>query len=303
LLDAARRRLLNWDLREDQIRQMEEAGAAPRTTTFYAPASGEVMHKQVAEGQRAMAGEPLMDVMDISRIWLIADIYEQDLPWISDGAAARIELPYRPGRPMDGRVDHIYYMMESETRTARARIILPRYDTSVLKPGMFATVYLEGAELEPTPVVPDEAIIRTGERATVIRALGGGRFMPVEVETGAQAEDQVQILEGLSGGEDIVVSAQFLIDSEARLKSAVDALRDPDATPPDTKDGGNPMDHDMHDMPDGSGMNHDMQGDSSMDHSGHDMQKKEQSDHEGHDMGGMNHGGMEHPAPQDTTSN
>jgi RND family efflux transporter MFP subunit len=295
LLEAARRRLLNWDMRPEQIEQLEQAGSPPRTTTFYAPASGEVMNKQVVEGQRAMAGQALMDIMDISRIWLIADIYEQDLPWISDGASARIELPYRPGRPLDGRVDHIYYMMESETRTARARIIIPRYDVSVLKPGMFATVYLEGAELEPTPVVPDEAIIRTGERATVIRALGDGRFMPVEVETGTQADDQVQILEGLHGGEDIVVRAQFLIDSEARLKSAVEALSDPGVTAPEPKDTDHPMDHGDHNMPDESGM----------DHSTHDMGQPamDRGEHEGHDMGGMSHDAMEHAASNDSTPN
>jgi RND family efflux transporter MFP subunit len=277
LLDAARSRLLNWDLREEQIEALEKNGAPTRTTTFYAPASGEVMNKDVVEGQRAMAGRPLMDIMDISRIWLIADIYEQDLPWISDGAAARIEMPYRPGRPLEGRIDHIYYMMESETRTARARIILRRDDVSALKPGMFATVYLSGDELEATPVVPAEAIIRTGERAKVIRALGGGRFMPVDVKTGAQADDLVQILDGLHGGEDIVVRAQFLIDSESRLKSAVDALTNPDTADASTisddqMDMETPMNHDGHQMDGMPEMNHEghqMESDTTMNHESH----------------------------------
>ncbi|HUF07676.1 MAG TPA: efflux RND transporter periplasmic adaptor subunit [Rhodothermales bacterium] len=258
LLEAARRRLLNWDLRPSQIEALEGRGTPARTMTFYAPASGEVMNKSVVEGQRAMAGEPLMDIMDISRIWLMADIYEQDLPWIFNGAAARIELPYRPGRPLEGRIDHIYYMMESETRTARARIILPRLDASVLKPGMFATVYLSGRELERTPVVPDEAIIRTGERATVIRSLGEGRFLPVEVKTGAQADDLVQILDGLEGGEHIVVRAQFLIDSEARLKSAVEALTTPGASD-GQRDIHQSMDHRGHGAVPEPAMNHDTQ--------------------------------------------
>jgi len=224
LLEAAHRRLTYWDLTEDQVRTLEETGAPQRTLTFYAPASGEVMNKKVVAGQQVMAGEALMDLVDISKIWLIADVYEQDLGWIKKGTPARIELPYQPDQVFTGQVDYIYHMLNSELRTARARIILPGRHGGPFKPGMYATVYLESEKTDPMPVVPEEALIRTGEQALVILALGQGRFQPREVQVGFQAEGKIQILHGLQGHEQVVTSGQFLIDSEARLKSAVGAM-------------------------------------------------------------------------------
>jgi len=151
-------------------------------------------------------------------------VYEQDMGWIEVGTPARIELPYQPGETWTGRVDHIYLMMNLEARSARARIVLPAGRQSPLKPGMYATVYLEGEATEPSPVVPEEAVIRTGEQALVVLSLGGGRFQPREIQTGIQAEGMVQVLEGLAEDERVVTSAQFLIDSEARLKGAVGAM-------------------------------------------------------------------------------
>ena len=224
LLDAARRRLLYWDLTDEQIGRLEATAEPFRTLTFYAPAAGEVMNKNVVAGQRVAAGQALMDIVDISKIWLIADVYEQDMGWIKEGTPARIELPYQPGETWTGRVDHIYLMMNLEARSARARIVLPAGRQSPLKPGMYATVYLEGEATEPSPVVPEEAVIRTGEQALVILSLGGGRFQPREIQTGIQAEGMVQVLAGLAEDDLIVTSAQFLIDSEARLKGAVGAM-------------------------------------------------------------------------------
>ena len=224
LLDAARRRLAYWDLTDAQIQQLEASGQPQRTLTFYARASGEVMNKRVVEGQRIEAGQPLMDLADISKIWLIVDVFEQDLGWVKVGTRARIELPYEPGTTFEGRVDHLYHMLDAEARTARARIVLPGGHRGPLKPGMYATVFLMGSEATPTPVVPQEAVVRSGDEAFVIVALGEGRFRPVPVTTGIEAERRVQILEGLTGDEEVVTSAQFLIDSEARLRSAVGAM-------------------------------------------------------------------------------
>ncbi|MCY4674676.1 MAG: efflux RND transporter periplasmic adaptor subunit [Bacteroidetes bacterium] len=224
LLEAARRRLTYWDVTEQQISRLEETLTPQRTLTFYAPASGEVMNKSVVAGQRIVAGHSLMDIVDISRIWLIADIYEQDLGWIEEGAVSRIELPYQPGQNYQGRVDHIYLMMDTEARSARARIVLSGGSTSRLKPGMYATVYIEGGRVDASLVVPEEAIIRTGEYSVAILALGNGRFQPREVRTGVTAEGLVQVLSGLEEGDRIVTSAQFLIDSEVRLKGAIGAM-------------------------------------------------------------------------------
>ena len=223
LLDAARRRLLLWDITESQIAELERTGTPMRTIRFNVPATGEVMRKSVSQGQYVNAGEPLLEIYDLSKIWLIADIYEQDLPWVKEGLPVRVELPYDPGTSFTGRIDHIYYMLDASTRTARARIILPgRRQT--FKPGMYATVYVESKPLPASPVVPEESVIRTGERDVVIVDLGDGQFVPTAVRVGILAEGSYQILDGLTGGERIVTRAQFLIDSEARLKSAVGAM-------------------------------------------------------------------------------
>ena len=224
LLAAARRRLAYWDLTDEQIRALEATGVPQRTVTFYAPATGEVMAKDVTEGDHVEAGKPLMQIFDLRTIWLIADVYEKDFPWIKVGTPARVELPYAPGLTYAGKVDYIYHMMAEETRTVRARIALPGGHHTPLKPGMYATIFLQGIPTPPGPVVPEEAVLMTGEHALVILALGDGRFRPVEVRTGVQSGGMIQILDGLRGGETVVISAQFLIDSEARLKSAVGAM-------------------------------------------------------------------------------
>ena len=224
LLSSARRRLAYWDLSEAQIERLKETGEPKRTMTFYAPASGEVMHKSVTEGQRIRSGQTLMHIADVSEVWLIVDIYEQDLSWVEVGTPARIELVSQPGKTYRGKVDEIYHMMDAETRTARARIELPGGHNTPLKPGAYATVYLEGQRAEPAPVVPAEAVVSGGEREVVIEALGDGRFRPVPVRTGVRSGGRVQILSGLEGGERVVTSAQFLIDSEARLQSALGAM-------------------------------------------------------------------------------
>ena len=224
LLSSARRRLAYWDLTAAQIERLEETREPKRTMTFYAPASGEVMHKSVTEGQRIRSGQTLMHIADVSEVWLIVDIYEQDLSWVEVGTPARIELVSTPGKTYRGKIDEIYHMMDAETRTARARIELPGGHNTPLKPGAYATVYLEGERAEPAPVVPAEAVVSGGEREVVIEALGDGRFHPVPVRTGVQSRGRVQILSGLDGGEEIVTSAQFLIDSEARLQSALGAM-------------------------------------------------------------------------------
>ncbi|MEX2399904.1 MAG: efflux RND transporter periplasmic adaptor subunit [Rhodothermales bacterium] len=224
LLRAARRRLAYWDLTEEQIREIETTREPKRTIRYFAPASGEVMDKQVTEGQHVRAGASLMRIIDIDTIWLMVDVYEQDVGWVRAGTEATVELPYDPGATFRGRVDHVYHMLDTDTRTARARITLQGGHHAPLKPGMYATVRLEGGRMPATPVVPDEAVIRTGDREVVILALGEGRFMPADVVTGFEASGRTQILSGLQGNERVVTSAQFLIDSEARLRSAVGAM-------------------------------------------------------------------------------
>lgn len=224
LVEATRRRLDHWDLTEAQIKRLEETGEPMRTVTFYAPSSGEVMHKNVEEGQHVEPGRDLMDIASVSTVWLIAEVNEQDLSWIEVGMPAKVQLVSDSGQTREARVDHIYHMMETETRTARVRITLPGGHRTLRKPGAYATVYLEAQPTAPAPVVPAEAVVSNGEQDVVLQALGDGRFRPRLVKTGLTAEGRVQIRSGLSGGERIVTSAQFLIDSEARLQGALSSM-------------------------------------------------------------------------------
>lgn len=223
LVAAAKRRLAYWDVTEAQIRHLEETGVPTKTITLYAPASGTVVSTSAVEGQRVIAGESLMRLSNLSLLWLMVDVYEQDLPWVNVGTKASVELPYQPGTTIPGRIDFIYDELNSETRSVKARISVPNPGLR-LKPGMYATVTLVGGDTEPTSVVPAEAVIRSGNREAVILALGDGRFYPTDVVTGVQSDGHVQILQGLQGTETVVTSAQFLIDSEARLQSAVSAM-------------------------------------------------------------------------------
>jgi len=228
ILDASRKRLQLWDLSEDVISSIEESGRARRLVSFYAPVSGEIMRKHVTEGAFVEAGEHLVDIIDISQTWLIVDVFESDLPWIGVGTPARVELPYDPSFTFEGEIEHIYHMINEDLRAIRARIVLPSGHQSPFKPGMFATVYLKGRPDSELPIVPSEALVRDGRRELVILSEGDGKFRPVPVRSGRESDGWIQILEGLDGDEEVVVSAQFLIDSEARLGSAVMAMQNMD---------------------------------------------------------------------------
>ena len=223
LVDAARRRLAYWDVSEAQIETLGATGEPQKTLTLYAPSSGTVTKKMVVEGQQIMPGMTLLELSNLSRLWLMVDVYEQDLAWVKVGTTAEVSLPYDPGKSIAGRVDYLYDTLDPMTRTVKARVTLPNPRLE-LRPGMYATVTLQGGQMEALPVVPEEAVIRSGSGGVVVVALGGGRFRPVDVVPGVAAGGRVQILQGLAGGEEVVTSAQFLIDSEARLKSAVGAM-------------------------------------------------------------------------------
>lgn len=223
LLAAAGRRLAYWDISEEQIAALQEAGTPRKTLTLYAPSSGTVVSTSAVEGQRVTAGETLMQLANLSSLWLMVDLYEQDLPWARVGTEAVIELPYQPGSSVNGRISYIYDALNQDTRSVKARIPVPN-PRLALKPGMYATVTLANNESEPAPIVPIEALVRSGNSEAVILALGEGRFLPTTVVTGIESDGRVQILSGLEGTETVVTSAQFLIDSEARLQSVVGAM-------------------------------------------------------------------------------
>jgi len=224
LAEAARQRLRLWDIPENTIRHVESSGEVVRAIPFHAPASGEIMRKQITEGAFVRAGDHLMDIVDISRTWLLVDVHEQDLPWIEVGTTATVELPYDPGTVLDGELDYIYHMLSEPLRAARARIVLRGGHHAPFKPGMFATVTLDGKPSESHPTVPSESVVQDGRHEMVVLALGEGRFRPVSVRTGMSSNGWTQVIEGLQGDEIVVTSAQFLIDSESRLGSVMGAM-------------------------------------------------------------------------------
>jgi membrane fusion protein, copper/silver efflux system len=222
LVEATRRRLRLWDISEAQIAELERTGEAQRTMTIAAPISGTVMDRTVVQGMQVMPGEELYTIADLTRLWVLADVYEHELPFVRTGQEADITLAYEPGVRRRGRITFIAPTVDPETRTARVRFEVPNTDDR-LKPGMFVHVDLTvpvGTRL----AVPRDAVMDTGVRQLVFLHLGEGRIAWREVRTGARVGDWIEVLEGLEEGEHIVTSPAFLIDSETRLGAAVAGL-------------------------------------------------------------------------------
>ena len=240
---AAKQRMRNWELPTSFIDQVESHRMVHRRVVLEAPADGVVLSRNVTEGARISAGQELYRIADLSRVWIHASFYDFELPWISEGQTADIELSYLPGVQLEGEVSYIYPFLRQKARDVHVRIIVENPDLE-LKPGMFANVQLSGRTLEDVVVVPSASIIRSGERTLVFIDRGDGQFEPREVRLGAEADDWVQVMAGLDAGERVVVSAQFLIDSESRLQEAIAKMRSPftgsEAMPP--------MDHEMENM-------------------------------------------------------
>ncbi|HUP92748.1 MAG TPA: efflux RND transporter periplasmic adaptor subunit [Solimonas sp.] len=220
LLAASRQRLGLLGLAPDQAEQVIRSGAAQRQVAIVAPSDGVVTELNVRQGQQVMPGAPLMRVADLSQVWVTVEIPEAQGASVALGGSAQVRLPGLRGKTFAGTIEHIYPRLDTQTRTLRARIALDNPDL-LLKPGMFAQVTLPGVASTGTLLVPSEAVIRTGTRDVVILAEGQGRFRPALVSVGQEHAGQTGILGGLAEGETVVVSGQFLIDSEASLQGAL----------------------------------------------------------------------------------
>jgi membrane fusion protein, copper/silver efflux system len=216
ILDAARERLRLWDITDAQIQAIEASGKPIRTLTLFSPITGYVIQKMVVQGMRIMAGEKLFDLADLSTVWVIADVYEYELPLVWPGLTARVRLSYFPDKEFTSKIDYIYPTLSGESRTARVRLVMPN-PGGTLKPQMFSNIELT-VKLGERITVPSEAVIDTGTRKIVYVDRGEGMFEPREVVTGLATESSVEILRGLKEGERVASSANFLIDSEAQLK-------------------------------------------------------------------------------------
>jgi len=224
LAEASRRRLDYFDISAVQIDALERTGQVKKNLTLASPANGIVTKRLVTQGMYVQAGMPLLEVADLSTVWVDADIYQYELPWIKVGQPVTMSLDYLPGETFPGKIDYIYPYLKEATRTAKVRLRFANPGLK-LKPEMFAQVRIESPVAHQAVVVPADAVIDTGIRQHVFIALGGGRFEPREVKLGVMGNDGVrEVLSGLKGGEDVVTSAQFMLDSESRFREAVQMM-------------------------------------------------------------------------------
>jgi RND family efflux transporter MFP subunit len=225
LVDAARRRLLLWDISPAQVEEVEQSGQVSRTLTLHAPFTGFVTEKMVQAGQAVEMGTTLYRLADLSSVWVEADIYEQDLRFVHTGQTMHVEIAAYPGELFQGRVSYIYPEVRMDTRTARIRISLANPGARI-KPGMFATAQLESLVTEQAVLVPRDAVMHSGGHDMVFVDEGGGVYRARQVQVGADMGGSTQILSGLLPGERVVNRANFLLDSESRLMERMGAMPD-----------------------------------------------------------------------------
>src|SRR5216683_223105 len=226
---AALSRLRNWDISADQLARLQRTGVATRTLMLTAPIGGVVMEKPALQGLHFGAGDMLYRITDLSTVWLMADVFEQDLAQIRPGQVATITLQAYPGRAFSGRVAFIYPTVTAQTRTAKVRIEVSNSDL-LLKIDMYATVEITApVDTAPALAVPDSAVLDTGTKQTVLVDRGEGRFEPRAIKLGSRGEGYVAVLDGVVEGEKVVVGANFLIDAESNLRAALQNFAAPQA--------------------------------------------------------------------------
>ena len=227
MLEASRTRLRYWDIGEEQIRTLARTGQVRKTLVLTSEYGGIVTEKKVLAGSRVMAGEELLRIADLSTVWINADLYEYEMPWVKVGQAVRVELPLAGGKTIDGRIAYLYPTLDSETRTLKARIEVTNPGLE-LKPAMYAQVNILAGASGESLVAPADAVLNSGKGQTIFVAKGEGQFIPRSVTTGLRDDEGfIQILSGLAEGEAVVVSAQFMLDSESRLREALDKMTKP----------------------------------------------------------------------------
>ena len=220
LVTAARNRLRLWDLAAVDLERIAASGVPLEQLPIRSPTRGYVVEKNVVAGGAVEPGQRLYRIAPLDRVWLEAQIYEEQIPLVTRGMRAVIELPSLPGRRFEGTVAWVYPSVSEGTRTAQVRVELSNEDLA-LRPDMFATVYLKTPESEHL-VLPLSAVLHAGERSFVFLALGEGRLRPQPVEVGMRVGEDVEVLSGVEEGQTVVSSATFLVASESRLRAALD---------------------------------------------------------------------------------
>lgn len=223
-LASARRRLGFFDVAESEIEAIEVANAVKKTLIIRSPFRGVVTHKNAVEGGFVKVGTTVYTIADLSRVWVEAHIYEYELDRVERGQPAEMTLPYRPGRVFEGKVAYIYPYLQQKTRDVVIRLEFENPDLT-LKPDMYADVRIKTTGEAKGVVIPSEAVIRSGERNVVFVAKGDGKFSPRETTLGLPLDGgNIHVLVGLSPGENVVTSGQFLLDSESKLQEAVQKM-------------------------------------------------------------------------------
>jgi Cu(I)/Ag(I) efflux system membrane fusion protein len=222
LVEAARERLRLWDVSTSDIERLERTGKPTKTLTIHAPSSGVVTKKDIVHGHRLNEGDMPYEITDLSSIWVLADAYESDLARIRTGMTATLTLQAFPDRAFKGKVLFIDPVLDPKTRTAKVRLEFPNR-TGELRPEMFGEVTMQAKQREGLRI-PSDAVIDSGTKKVVFVALPEGKFQPREIRVGAVSDETVEVLAGLRAGERVVTRANFLIDSESRLRASLAAM-------------------------------------------------------------------------------
>jgi len=221
MVESALQRLRNWDISESELQQLQKEGKARQYVTLRSAVSGVVLEKPSIQGKRFMAGEVLYQIADLSSVWVLADVFEQDLGILRLGQSAAVRVDAYPDKVFNGKITFIYPTVTPETRTARVRVELLNVQ-ALLKPAMYARVeFASSRDKGKALAVPESAVLDSGARQVVLVELGAGRFEPRVVKLGIRGDGYVEVLEGVKAGEAVVVSANFLIDAESNLKAAL----------------------------------------------------------------------------------
>lgn len=220
LADSSLTRLRNWDISEEQVKSLTKSGDAKRTLIFRSPVNGIVAEKKAVQGMRFAPGDVLYQISDLDTVWVIADVFEQDIGWVKSGAKAKVRINAYPEKTFEGTVSYVYPTLKADTRTIPVRLELPN-PGNLLKPGMFAQVELPTVAKGAVVTIPNSAVIDSGTRQIVLIQAKEGRFEPRDVKLGARSENRVEVIEGVQEGEQVVVAANFLIDAESNLKAVV----------------------------------------------------------------------------------
>ncbi|HUG03290.1 MAG TPA: efflux RND transporter periplasmic adaptor subunit [Steroidobacteraceae bacterium] len=223
IVDGGLQRLRNWDIADADLAELKAGKEARESLPLRARTDGVVIEMMARAGMRFMPGEPLFQIADLSKVWIVARVFEQDLGYVRPGQKAVVSVTAYPGRTFTGQVTFVYPTVEPETRTARVRIELSN-EAGLLKPDLYGTVEIQAGESVAAVAIPESAVLDSGTRQVVLIDIGGGAFEPREVELGSRGDGYVEVVKGLDAGQRVVVNGNFLIDAESNLKAALESL-------------------------------------------------------------------------------